>query len=34
MAPQTSDWIFVRRVLTVFALGALAYALWTLSEIL
>ncbi len=34
MAAQTSEWIFVRRVLTVFALGALAYALWNLSDIL
>jgi predicted PurR-regulated permease PerM len=34
MAPQTSDWIFVRRVLTVFALAILVYALWTLSDIL
>jgi predicted PurR-regulated permease PerM len=34
MASQTSEWIFVRRVLTVFALGALAYALWNLSDIL
>jgi predicted PurR-regulated permease PerM len=33
-AAQTSEWIFVRRVLTVFALAALAYALWTLSDIL
>lgn len=34
MAPQTSDLIFVRRVLTVFALAAVAYALWALSDIL
>lgn len=29
-----SDWIFVRRVLIVFALGALALAVWTLSDLL
>ena len=29
-----SDWIFVRRVLIVFALGALAFAVWTLSDLL
>ncbi|WP_072396855.1 AI-2E family transporter [Hyphomicrobium sp. CS1GBMeth3] len=29
-----SEWIFVRRVLIVFALGALALALWTLSDLL
>lgn len=29
-----SDWIFVRRVLTVIALAALALALWTLSDLL
>lgn len=29
-----SDWIFVRRVLTVFAIGALALALWVLSDLL
>jgi predicted PurR-regulated permease PerM len=34
MESQTSEWIFVRRVLTVFALGALVYALWNLSDIL
>jgi predicted PurR-regulated permease PerM len=30
----TSDWLFVRRVLTVFAIGVLALALWTLSDLL
>lgn len=34
MASQTSDWTFVRRVLTVFALAILVYALWALSDIL
>lgn len=29
-----SDWLFVRRVLTVFAIGALALALWVLSDLL
>ncbi|MCC7252840.1 AI-2E family transporter [Hyphomicrobium sp.] len=29
-----SDWVFVRRVLTVLAIGALALALWTLSDLL
>jgi predicted PurR-regulated permease PerM len=29
-----TDWVFVRRVLIVFAIGALALALWALSDIL
>lgn len=29
-----SDWVFIRRVLVVFAIGALALALWTLSDLL
>ncbi|HEX2840129.1 AI-2E family transporter [Hyphomicrobium sp.] len=29
-----SEWVFIRRVLTVFAIGALALALWALSELL
>lgn len=29
-----SDWLFIRRVLVVFAIGALAFALWTLSDFL
>lgn len=29
-----SDWLFIRRVLVVFAIGALALALWTLSDFL
>jgi predicted PurR-regulated permease PerM len=29
-----SDWIFIRRVLVVFAIGALALALWVLSDLL
>lgn len=29
-----SDWLFVRRVLIVFAIGAFALALWTLSDLL
>ena len=29
-----SEWVFVRRVLIVFAVGALAVALWALSDIL
>lgn len=29
-----SDWLFIRRVLVVFAIGALALALWVLSDLL
>ncbi len=29
-----TEWVFIRRVLTVFAIGALALALWVLSDLL
>ena len=34
LASTMSDWVFVRRVLIVFGLAALAAALWALSDIL